>query len=67
MDAAIGDEADEVESSGFRFFECAFEDVILCDRAFGDGFVDAGEVLIDDAPGSEVEVADLGVPHLPFR
>ena len=29
-----------------------------------DGQIDAHDVLIDDAPGSEVQVADLGVAHL---
>ena len=28
---------------------------------------DAGELLVDHAPGAEVEVPDLGVPHLPDR
>ena len=34
--------------------------------AVGDRFVNPGEVLIDDAPGAEIEVADLGVAHLAF-
>ena len=29
--------------------------------------VDAGEVLIDDAAGAQIHVADLGIAHLPVR
>ena len=35
-------------------------------RAVGDGLVDARQVLADDRAGAEVEVADLGVAHLPL-
>ena len=31
------------------------------------GAVDAGELLVDDTPGADVEVADLGVAHLARR
>ena len=34
-------------------------------RAVGDRVVDPGQVLLDDRAGAEVEVADLGVAHLP--
>ena len=33
--------------------------------AAADGAVDAGEFLVDDAAGADVEVAYLGVAHLP--
>ena len=36
-------------------------------RALLDGLGDAGEVLVDDAPGPQVHVADLGVAHLAVR
>src|SRR5262249_47257310 len=32
-----------------------------------DRVVDPGEVLLDDRTGAEIEVADLGVPHLAVR
>ena len=35
------------------------------ERAVGDRLVDARQVLADDRAGAEVEVADLGVAHLP--
>ena len=35
--------------------------------AIDDGFVDAREVLVNDAAGAEVEVADFGIAHLAYR
>lgn len=43
-----------MEAGGFRFGEGFFKDFVFCDGAFCDGFVDAGEVLVDDAAGAEV-------------
>ncbi len=40
---------------------------IVVDLAVLDGLGDTGEVLVDDAPGAEVHVADLGVTHLTVR
>ena len=40
---------------------------VLVERSIGDRLVDAHDVLIDDAPGAEVEVPDLAVAHLPVR
>ena len=31
-----------------------------------DALADAGEVLIDDAAGADIEMADLRIAHLPF-
>ena len=39
--------------------------LVLEEGAVGDRVVDPGQVLLDDRPGAEVEVADLGVAHLP--
>ena len=39
----------------------------LLDLAAGDGLADARQVLHDDAAGADVEMADLGVAHLPIR
>ena len=64
VDAAIGDEAEEVEPLAFGHFECLGEVGDIGELVFLDAEIDAGEVLVDDAAGSEVEVADLGVAHL---
>lgn len=67
VDAAVGEETDEVERSSL--LGCEF--VGFCERGIGvegaveDGGVDAGHVHVDDAAGTEVEVADFAVAHLP--
>ena len=40
--------------------------LVLEEAAVGDRVVDPGQVLLDDGAGAEVEVADLGVAHLPL-
>lgn len=35
--------------------------------AIEDGFIDARQILIHDAPGPEIEMADLAVSHLAIR
>ncbi len=66
VDAAVGDEADEVQ--GVAALGCVVhgldEGGVLEELAGGDGGVDAGDVHADDAAGAEVEVADFGVAHL---
>src|SRR5437016_1061598 len=42
-------------------FLCNFVSIEL---ASGDGFVDSREVLEDDSPGAEIQMADFGVAHL---
>ena len=42
-------------------FLCNFVSIEL---AGGDGFVDSREVLKDDAPGAEIQMADFGIAHL---
>ena len=39
---------------------------VLEDRAVRDRTIDPGELLVDDATGTDVEVPDLGVAHLPL-
>ena len=41
--------------------------LVLEEAAVGDRVVDPRQVLLDDRAGAEVEVADLGVAHLPVR
>ena len=67
VDAAVGNQADEMQARGFRFFQGVAEHRIGGQRAFFDRLVDAGEILIDDAARAEIEVADFGIAHLPGR
>src|SRR5690606_10270855 len=64
VDAAIGEQADEVQRPAAHAVERRLERRIDCHRALADGLVDAREVLIDDAAGPHVHVADLRVAHL---
>ena len=67
VDSAVGDEAEDVESVVIlcRELNRVGEDGVGEEAAVLDGGVAAGDVHVDDAPGAEVEVADLGVTHLP--
>ncbi len=47
--------------------ERAFHLRIRPEGAIGDSAVDFHQILIDNAPGSDVEVAHLRVSHLAFR
>ena len=67
VDAAVGDEAEEVEPSAralARTVAGGSKRLVFEEAAVGDRVVDPGEVLFDDGAGAEVEVTDLGVPHL---
>ena len=66
--AAIGDEAEQMEARAFA--PCAkacLEHRVAGEVAFGHRFIDAREILVNDAAGAEIEVADFGVAHLAFR
>ena len=52
-----------VARGGERFLR----DLIARKLAIRDCFIDPSEVLINDPAGSQVEMADLGIAHLPFR
>jgi hypothetical protein len=64
MHAAIADEAEEVQALAFGFFESVHEHGHGGEFAIANALVDAGEVLIHDATGTEVQVADFAVAHL---
>ena len=64
VDAAVGDEADEVDALAGRGVDGFLQSFVLGLGAVTDGEVDAGEFLVNDAAGAEVEVADLGISHL---
>ena len=69
VDAAVGDEPEQVEpAAGAAAGALAGrpQGLVLEEAAVGDRVVDPGQVLLDDGAGAEVEVADLGVAHLPF-
>src|SRR5437016_14541330 len=38
--------------------------LVSIELAGGDGFVDSREVLENDAPGAEIQMADFGIAHL---
>ena len=67
VDAAVGDQSHEVKPAAgavARRLARRPEDRVVEEAAVGDRVVDAGQVLLDDGSGTEVEVADLRVPHL---
>ncbi|MNS83772.1 hypothetical protein D3C72_1175740 [compost metagenome] len=66
--AAVRDQPEEVEifAGGLGVDHDLGEDFILEEAAVTDGHVDARELLVHDAPGAHVHVADLGVAHLPL-
>ena len=64
VDATIGDEADEVKALAGRGGDSFLQNLVFREGAVTDGEVDAGEFLVNDAAGAEVEVADLGISHL---
>ena len=68
VDAAVGDEPDQVQPPARGLAraraQAAAQDLVLEEAAVGDRVVDPRQVLLDDRPGAEVEVADLGVAHL---
>ena len=68
VDAAVGDEADQVQAPARArraASQAATQRLVLEEGAVGDRVVDPRQVLLDDRAGAEVEVADLGVAHLP--
>ncbi len=67
--AAVGDEAEQVQSPAralARPLACRRQRLVFEEAAVGDRVVDPGQVLLDDRAGAEVEVADLGIAHLPI-
>ena len=66
VDAAVGDEAEQVDVAAPRS-KAAVERRVLEERAVRDRAVHALQVLEEDAAGADRQVADLGVAHLPGR
>ena len=65
MDAAVRDEAEQVDS--LASLERAHECRVLEEGSILDLFVDAHEVLEQDASGADRQVSDLTVAHLAGR
>ena len=65
--SAIRDQPDEMQPPASRVSECLLQNAILLQFAVSDRFVDPGQVLINNPPRAEIEMADLRVSHLPFR
>ena len=68
VDAAVGDEAEQVQAAAGAApgaLAGGEQRLVLEEAAVGDRVVDPRQVLLDDRAGAEVEVADLGVAHLP--
>ena len=68
MHAAVGDEPGHVQhaAAGLGGRERSLQRGVLGQRAVGHRIADAHEILRDDPPRADVEMADLGVAHLPF-
>ena len=66
VDAAVGEQADQVEIAAALLGEVhgGEEGGVSEEGAGGDGGVDASDVHMDDAAGTEVEVAYFTVAHL---
>ena len=52
-----------VARPGKRFLQ----DLVPAELTFGNGFVDPGQILINNPPGPKVKVAHLGISHLALR
>ena len=67
VDTAVGDQAHQVQApagTGAGRLAGALQHGVLEEAAVGNRFVDPGQVLRDDRTRTEVEVPNLGVPHL---
>ena len=69
VDAALGDEPEQVDVAAalLRTLECREKSRILEEGAVADRGVHPLEVLEEDPAGSDRQMADLGVAHLPGR
>ena len=69
MDAARGDQPPDMQRGIvlFAVFDRSQESRVLKEITVLDRLGDPGQVLIDDAAGAHVQMADLGVAHLAVR
>ena len=66
VNAAVRDQSKKVDPFSRCGGERIFEGLVFGERAVADGEIDAGQLLINNSASTEVEMADLGVSHLPF-
>jgi hypothetical protein len=68
VDAAVGDETEEVDAGPplLRPLECLGQRLVLEECTGLDRVVDALKVLEEDSPRPDRQVPDLGVAHLAF-
>src|ERR1700716_4654815 len=63
--AAIGYEPEKMKTMSTRTRKSFLQNTIPRELAIGDCFVNSGQILIDDPPRAQIEMADFGVAHLP--
>jgi len=64
---SIRNQSKKMKAMAASFRENILGDGIVLQLSFGNGFVDPGEILINNPARAEVEVADFGVAHLSLR
>jgi hypothetical protein len=64
VDATVGDETNEVKALARGGRDGFLQNLVLGEGAVADSQVDAGEFLVDDATGAEVEVTNFRISHL---
>src|SRR5215471_16247040 len=67
MDAAIAEEAEKMQAMLPSVLHQVEEQRVLEEVAPQDGRVDAGNFLVDDASGADVQVSDFGIAHQSVR
>ena len=67
MDAAIAEQAEQVQGTAFGVRHGALQSGILGQSAGADQLVDPSDVHLDDAARANVQVADFAVAHLAVR
>jgi len=63
MDAAVADEAQQVQAALAPARHQVDEQRLLEELPAHDRRVNAGDLLVDDPPRADVQVADLGIAH----
>ena len=68
VDATVGQQAAQVQGTVVlqNVVHGIVERIVIEKAALLDGFCNFRQLLIDDAPSADVQVADLGISHLPF-
>jgi hypothetical protein len=66
MHPAVAAQAEDVQTSLGAVLHGPAQGRVFADIAAGDQLIDARDLHLDDAPGADIEMADLAVAHLPF-